>query len=906
MELAIVGARVADLPPTLIAAGDRVGPYEIVSLISRGGMGEVYRAVDTRLDRVVAIKLLSPSVVESVSRRDRFEREARAVSSLNHPHICALYDVGERDDTPFLVMEHVEGETLADRLKRGALPTGDVLRYSIEIAGALEHAHNHGIIHRDLKPANVMLTHAGVKLLDFGVAKLKGHASIGVGASAVVPPLETITEDGTVVGTLQYMAPEQLEARDSDTRTDIFAFGAVVSEMATGQRAFSGPNRASVMEAILNHDPAPCSSVNREAPAVLDEIVARCLAKSPDDRWQTASDLKHALAEIADASPPISGTASSGSAWRIPRARVAGATIAVIAILTAIALAVTYSRRLPADARALRFIVPPPENGNFSQSSAFMAMSPDGQSLAFVASSREGRNTLWVRSLDALNARPLPGTDDAGQPFWSSDGRFLAFGRTSGADTLNTIDVVGGHPQGVAGTRAAPGAWNEDDVILFPGGRQQGGLYRVSASGGSPTPVTSLDTTRGEISHAWPQFLPDGRRFIFLARSTQPEHDGVVYAGSLDSRDRVRLVRADSQAVYAPQGYLLYLRVNTLVAQPFDPTRLRVTGEPIPIAEQVERTVGTFRGAFSISRTGVLAYRPIGETGLAWYDRAGRQLQQIDPLGHYSNPALSPDEQRLAVGRLDFETGASDIWVMDLARGGLASRVTFDAAAEEMPIWRPDGSRLVFRTPTGLHERASSGSGNPELLLSTGPAIGYAQDWSHDGAALIYHRLGRETGLDIWMLPIVGSRTPVPLLHTPFQEGYARLSPDGRWMAYVSDESGRFEVYVRAFPSGEGPRQISNSGGLEPAWSGDGSELFYLAPDRKLMSVAVRAGSTFDAEQPTRLFETRMSVVFNPTYTRNQYAVSRDGQRLLINQTIPAAPPSPITVVVNWQAALKP
>ena len=906
MELAIFGAASAvDSPQVLIASGDRAGPYEIESFVSRGGMGEVYRARDTRLDRTVAIKLVSPGVIENVAHRERFEREARAASSLNHPHICSVYDVGEWNDIPFLVMEYIEGETLAQRLGRRFLPIEDVLRFSVEIAGALEHAHNHGIIHRDLKPANIMLTAAGVKLLDFGVAKLEGRAFVGNSTSAVASPLQTISEDGTAVGTLPYMAPEQLEARAADARTDIFAFGAVVYEMTTGQRAFSGPNRARIIEAIGHDDPARCSSVNPETPALLDEIVSRCLPKNPDDRWQTASDLKHALARIISASALIGGRDSPVSPRRMSRGRVATATISVFAIVTAIGLAVTASRRLPTDIQTLRFVVPAPENSGYSQSSSFMAVSPDGRSLAFVASSREGKNTLWVRSLDSLNARPLPGTEDAGQPFWSPDGRFLAFGRTSGTDTLNKIEVAGGLPQTLAGTRAAPGAWNEDDVILFPAERQQGGLYRVSAKGGSPKLVTSLDTSRGEISHAWPQFLPDGRHFIFLARSAQPEHDGVVYAGSLDSLDRVRLVSANSHAVYAPQGYLLFTQVNTLVAQAFDPTTLQLTGEPTPIAEQVERTPGTLRGNFSVSRTGVLAYRTSRETGLAWYDRAGKQLQSVGPFGHYSNPALSPDEQRLAVARLDFATGASDIWVIDLVRGGPGSRFTFDRAPEEMPLWRPDGSRIVFRSPNGLYERTLSGGSHSEPLRSMWRAVGFPQAWSHDGKALIYDVPGRGTGLDVWMMPTVGDRTPVPWLRTEFQEGYARLSPDGRWLAYVSDESGTYEVYVRAFPSGEAKRQISTHGGLEPAWSGNGRELFYLAPDRSLMSVVVRGGSTFEAGPPTRLFETRMSTVFNPTYTRNQYVVSADGQRFLINQTSPAALPSPITVVVNWQAALK-
>jgi serine/threonine protein kinase len=898
VDLAIAGTRAgaagadAALHP-LKVAGDRVGPYEIVSLISRGGMGEVYRANDTRIDRTVAVKLLSPGVVESLARRDRFEREARAVSSLNHPHICSLYDVGEQDETPFLVMEYVEGETLAERLARGALPTDQVLRHSIEIAEALDHAHRHGVVHRDLKPANVMLTGSGVKLLDFGVAKLESRPIVPDGTSPAPPgPLQAITEDGTVVGTLSYMAPEQLDARGADARTDIFAFGAVVHEMATGRRAFSASNRDGLVEAILHATPAGISAGGGSTRTRLEDIVRRCLAKNPGDRWQTASELKEALVQI------------SGSARRRSRGWFAAAAIAAIAILIAIVLAVTSSLRNPADARPFRFIVLPPDSGSFNQSSAFMAVSPDGHSLAFVASSREGRNALWIRSLDSLDARALSGTDDAGQPFWSMNGQFLAFGRTSGPDTLNAIEVTSGVSQTVAGVRAAPGTWNDDGVILFPAGRRQGGLNRASASGGPPTPVTVLDESRGETSHAWPHFLPDGQRFIFLARSTQPEHDGVVYAGSLDSADRVRLVKADSQAVYAPPGYLLYLQVNALVAQPFDPVTLRVTGEPIVVAKQVERTAGTFRGAFSISPR-VLAYRPIGETALAWYDRAGRELHSIGPVGQYSNPTLSPDEQRLAVGRLNFETGASDIWLMDLARGDLASRFASDAAPEEMPLWCPDGGSIVFRSSTGLYERASSGGATSVLVSSQGSAVGFAQDFARDRPALIYTVRGRESGFDVWMAPTAGDRTPVPLLRTGFNEGHARLSPNGRWMAYVSDESGRYEVYVRAFPSGDGKRQISVQGGLEPAWSGSGRELFYLAPDRSLMTVSVEAGSTLDAGLPSRLFETRMSVVFNPTYTRNQYLVSADGQRFLINQAPGGLPPSPVTVVINWPAVVK-
>ena len=896
---AIGAARVLQAP---VAGGDRVGPYEIVALIGRGGMGEVYRAADTRLDRIVAVKFLSPVGVESVGRRERFEREARAVSRLNHPNICSLYDVGEAHDTPFLVMECLEGETLAQRLASGPLPIEETVRYAIEIVDALDHAHSQGIVHRDLKPANIVLTRAGVKLLDFGVAALKSRAPIGDRTSAAAHPLQSITEDGTVVGTLQYMAPEQLEERGADARTDIFALGAVIYEMVTGQQAFGGSSRTSVKAAILAQDSPRCSVVRGDVPALLDQIVTRCLAKTPDDRWHQASDVKQALLRITDTDQRLGGPASSR--WSVRgRPRSWAVAVAALTTLTAVTLAIVASFRPPAEARSYRFIVPPPDHASFSQSSAFMALSPDGQSLAFIASARNGSNKLWVRPFDSLNSRQLAGTDGASQPFWSSDSSVLAFGVVGPTDTLKKIDVAHGSSQTIDGSRAAPGAWNADGVILFTGGRERGGvLYRIPSNGGSPTPVTILDRARGETNHNWPQFLPDGRHFLFLARSGQPEHDGVTYVGSLDSPDRIRIVKADSHAVYAPQEYLLYLQVNTLVAQAFDPVTLRVTGEAIPIAERVERTSGTLRGAFSISRTGVLAYRPIAETQLAWYDRGGRQLGTLGPPGPYSNPTLSHDEQQIAVGRLDFETGASDIWIIDLVHGGPPSRFTFDAASEEMPLWSPDGRHIVYRSASRLYQKASTGVGKPELLPV---AWGIALDWSSGDHSLLYHARSPNGDFDLWMLPTTGDRTSVSVVRTAFHDAYGRLSPDGRWLAYVSDESGRGEVYVRAFPSGDGRRQVSTDGGLEPMWRQDGKELFYLAPDRSLMSVVISGDSALDVGPPARLFETRMSLVFNPTYTRNQYVVSADGQRFLINQPPAVAPSSPITVVVNWQAALK-
>jgi eukaryotic-like serine/threonine-protein kinase len=893
--------------PLMLSAGDRLGPYTIAALLGQGGMGEVYRAIDTRLDRTVAVKILPHDVADSAARRVRFEREAHAISRLSHPHICSLYDVGEHQDTPFLVMEYLQGETLDHRLMRGALPIDQVLQYAVEIADALDHAHRQGIVHRDLKPSNIMLTRSGVKLLDFGVAKLR---TAGAGDPALAPtgPVQTITEEGAIVGTLQYMAPEQLEGRETDSRADIFAFGAIVYEMTTGRAAFEGASRASTIAAILERDPVPLSGVRPEAPPLLTQLITRCLAKNASERWQTAGDLKQALTWMSGGSA-IAPAASTPRRWWKHPVSVAAAAVVAAAGVAGIGYTVAHSRRGPEDIRPYRFLVPPPENTNFSQSSAFMTVSPDGHSIAFLASSRAGDRQLWIRSLDAVNARPLSGTETAAQPFWSPDSRSLAFVALASA-TLKKIDVVNGVPLTITGL-AGHGAWNKDGVILFQGGEQAGarGISRVAAGGGPVTPATSLDPALAEIRHAWPEFLPDSRHFLFVARSSLPEHDGDIYVGSLDSTDRVRVLNADSHAVYAPPGYLLFMRVNTLLAQPFDPTTFRLTGEPVPVAEQVERTPGSHRGAFSVSSTGVLAYRSIGETRLAWYDRSGKMLQTIGPAGYYANPALSPDERRLAVERLNQETGEPDIWVIDLAREGAASRFTFNATPDKMPLWSTDGSRIVFKSGGGFHQKPSNGTGAEEgLLANAGPFV-TPLDWSHDGGSLIYQSAvggPDRANLSIWMLPLAGDRRPVAVLQRQqFHQALAHLSPNGRWLAYVSGESGRNEVYVRAFPSGEDRRQVSTQGGLEPAWRGDGKELFYLALDHNLMSAAVKPGPAFETELPKPLFETRTSALLNAGYTRNQYLVSADGQRFLVNQPPAGGSDSPITVVVHWDAGLK-
>jgi serine/threonine protein kinase len=904
-----------------VKSGARIGPYEIQALLGAGGIGEVYRARDTRLGRTVAIKVLSAQIDSHPKGRLRFEQEARAISSLSHPHICALFDVGEEpltssasgdeDVMRFLVMEYLEGETLAARLLRGSLPVEEALRYAIDIADALDHAHRHGIVHRDLKPSNIMLTRAGTKLLDFGLAQPRTAAVIAEQAGEAGPPTRTLTAEGTIVGTLSYMAPEQLHGADTDLRTDIFAFGAVLYEMLTGRRAFEGQSQASVIAAILERNPAAPSTIQPIATPLLESIVMRCLAKDPDERWQTANDLRQALRWIAEGVPQVTGDSAVRvlhTAHRARRAWIAATVFGVIAALLTAVLIFTSSRESP-DVHAIRFVVSPPENAGFTQSSAFMAVAPDGHALALVASSPEGKISLWIRSLDSLAAREL--VIDGVQPFWSPDSRFLGF---HAGGKLKKIDVGGGVPQTLADAQPQIGAWSRDGVILFKANRG-GGLSRISTAGGTSTPATTPDAALGETAHNWPQFLPDGRHFLYLANSKQPEHDSVVYAASLDSSDRVRLFRSDSHVTYAPPGFLIYILGNILVAQPFDSSALRVTGDPIPIANQVERNPepGSRRGAFSVSQTGVLAYRPIGDTELVWFDRSGRRLEKVGQSARYSNPALSPDNKQVAVAGLDPETGAQDIWLVDLMRG-VTSRFTFDPASDDMPLWSADGRRILFKSHRGatwaFYQKTSNGTGPDEMVLN-----GFATPnttplfWSPDGRFLVYSAgahpdPGRRN--ELWLLPWLGDRKPLPYLRTPFNEAQGQVSPDGRWMAYVSNKSGSNEVYVRPFPSGEGEQQISIKGGSEPTWRGDGKELFYLDANQDLMAVTIKTGSSPDAGRPTRLFGTTMSSGFiNTAYTRNQYTVTADGQRFLINQRVAAGPGLPITVVLNWPAALK-
>jgi eukaryotic-like serine/threonine-protein kinase len=881
-----------------LTLGEKLGPYEIVTLVGQGGMGEVYRARDIRLDRTVAIKVLPATFADNPVRLERFEREARAIAGLNHPNICGLFDVGRQDGVDYLVMEFLEGETLDARLKRGPLPFDQTLRYGREIADALDHAHRRGFIHRDLKPANIMLTATGAKLLDFGLAKLRTLESDSEPASARTASL---TGDHTLLGTLQYMAPEQLEEKDVDARADIFALGLVLYEMVTGLKAFAGTSHASLIAAILSSEPRPASSIQPTTPPALDHVIRRCLAKDPEDRWQSARDVSRELEWIALQS-------SHGGRAELPASRTrllvrSGWIAAGVVLAGAVGLGLLMAANTPSaqpTRTVVRLIEPPlPADATFSESAAFMALSPDGRFIAYIASTA-GTAALWVRNLADSSARPLPGTDGARQPFWSPDSRSIAFGA---GGKLKRIAIEGGLPQVLCDAPAAyAGTWNRDDVILFAP-KDSSTFVRVSASGGAPRPATALDSAREEGAHNWPQFLPDGRHFLYLAVSSRPEFNG-IYVGALDSPERRFVLNVRSKARFVAPDQLLYQRDGVLLAQTFDTKRSRLTGEPVQVAQNIAHNLVTGGAAFSVSDTGLLAYRTVGDTELVWFDRTGKHLETLGPPGHLAEPALSPNGTRVAVTVLDQVLGTPDVWVIDTSSGA-ASRMTFDAAADTRPVWSPDGSHLAFssnRNGTfGIFQKPSIGAGPDELLYATSWAS-LVDEWSPDGRVLLLDSMLDSPGtFHLWALG-VGDRQAVRLGRTEFIERNGQFSPDGRWIAYTSNVSGAEEVWVRSTSDAAKPKKVSTHGGIEPKWRRDGRELYYIAPDQRLMAAPMAAASDTGFGAPQALFPTRMFGAFTTVTGRNQYDVTADGQRFLMVQPRGGGP---ITIVVNWTALLK-
>jgi Tol biopolymer transport system component len=882
-----------------IAAGLRLGPYEIQAPLGAGGMGEVYKARDTRLDRTVAIKILPDALAGDAQFRGRFEREARTISQLDHPHICALYDVGEEKGVSFLVMQYLEGETLAARLQRsGALAIGEALKIAIEIAGALDKAHRVGVVHRDLKPGNVMLTKSGAKLLDFGLAKSN---AVGRGSMSVMPTTPvSITAQGTILGTFQYMAPEQVEGGEADARTDLFAFGAVLYEIVTGRPAFQGKTQASLIGSIMRDDPTLATDFGASLPPALGRVIRACLAKNPDDRIQTVLDVGLQLQWILEGGSQVGVPAPVIVAAPAPTRRSRAWlpwSLAALATMAAAALAAVILTREPEPRRIMRFEVANPE-GVFNIGAP--RLSPDGRYLAFNATDLAGNARIWVRQLNSLMPQPLAGTEGAARPFWSPDSRFLGF---MADGKLKKIEVTGGPAQKICDAPSgADGSWSPEGVILYDG-RGSDPIYRVPAAGGTPVIAVKADPSRNESQVGWPEFLADGKHFMYLAMNAKIE-DSNYRIGLLDSTETQSLASAQTQLAYAPPDRLLFVRDQTLVTQAFDPRAMKTVGDPTPLAERIG-TDSVGLATFSISREGTLAYRT-GDPGsrLVFVDRAGRDLETLGDSGEYANPLLSRDGNRLAFDLADKSSRKTDIWIRDLARS-VNSRLTLGQGDNRVPLWSPDGATIVFtstRSGAGdLYSKQVSGQGDDTLLIKD-DAFKFPTDWSRDGRYISYTRIDGKTGQDVWVLPTSGDRTPIAVATGGFSETNGMFSPDGRFIAYRSDESGRSEIYVQSFPKATGKWQISTSGGSDPIWRSDGKEMFYRSSDQRLMAVDIKLSETVQAGVPRSLFPARVNVVGN---VRNRYTVAADGQRMLFVAPLGRDAIAPTTVVLNWDAELK-
>ena len=876
-----------------------LGPYEVLTPIGAGGMGEVYRARDTRLDRIVAVKILPSNLAADPDAQQRFDREARTISGLSHPNICHLYDVGTQDGISYLVMEYLEGDTLADRLRKGPLPLDQVLKCGIEICDGLEKAHRSGVVHRDLKPGNIMLTRSGAKLMDFGLAKPVLPASVASSSltQTLATPQHPLTQEGMVVGTFQYISPEQLEGKEADVRSDIFALGTVLYEMVTGRRAFEGKTTASTIAAILAADPPSISSVQPMSPPALEGLVRNCLVKDPDERVQTAHDVKLQL----------KGIPGGGSSQGIPISRVVthgrwdhlGWLFAGILLLSLVGGAWAWWRGSHQAAPAMYFLSSAPSPA------ATVTLSPNGRTLALVAYSEQAnKNVIWIHEVGARNTTVLQGTEGATYPFWSPDGHALGF---FAQGKLKTIDVASGRSAQMIAD--APfgrgGAWGRDGVILYTPDAWSG-LYRVSSSGGTPAKVSQPDPAEGQVSHRWPVFLPDGRHFLYLACNFSGKLDkNEIFVGSLDSAEKRPVVNASSNAVYVEPGYLVYWRDNALVAQRFDLRNYTLVGEPRIVSDAVQYFPQTDFAVFAVSGSTLVAQTGLGKgannSQLTWFDRRGKQVGTVGPPDQVANPKLSPDGRRVAVDQTDTDGRHVNIWVHDLVNNG-AARLGFGPWLEQVTVWSPDGKRVVYTSNEklffSLYEKNSDGSGSSENIFDAGSPQQGPWDWSRDGKYLLA-RKDRE----LWYLTVPGWQAR-PLLQTQFLIRNAQFSPDGKFVSYASSETGTWEVYVSPFPAFNSKWQVSRGGGEEPRWRRDGKELFYLAPGGTLMAVDVKTGAGFEAGSPTALFLTHLR---QPISAMDffSYDVTDDGQKFLVNAKLDTSNAAPLAVILNWLSEME-
>jgi serine/threonine protein kinase len=913
--LHLINARILRSLPTNPMIGQTISHYKILEKLGEGGMGVVYKAEDTTLDRFVALKFLPPNLQAGDQEKARFLQEAKAAAALNHPNICSVIAIEERDGRMFIVMEFVDGQTLRD--KRGSITFKQAIDFGIQIAEGLAAAHEKGIVHRDIKPENIMVRKDGIcQIMDFGLAKLRASGS----------KITRLTKEGSTVGTAGYMSPEQVQGQDTDHRSDIFSYGVLLYELLTGQLPFKGVHETALAYEIVNVDAAPMSALKPEIDPNLDSIVLECLEKDPRERTQsiaqTALDLKRyrressrqKMSRITAARPAYSSAGMPQQSGQDPdmavRPQQEAATpnsstiawsVAILCALCLAGLAFVHFRETPPVLPSINASLIPPQkylyNSDFGGN---LALSPDGTMLAFVAADSTGKSTLWIRPLNSSSPRQLPETDDASFPFWSPESRFIGF---FGGGKLKKVSAMGAPPITICDAPSGRGGtWNSAGVILFAPNFDLDGIHRVSASGGTPAQVTAVDSTRNETNHRWPCFLPDGNHFFYTsqAKIRTQEFTGAMYVASLDSGRGTLLTNVSSNMAYY-KGYLLYVRQKAVVAQPFDVSSLKLSGDGSPIAERIDFSSDKSRGIFTISENGILAYQAVGSNPatLSIVDRSGKKIRDIGDRTLYTGARFSLDGTKVALDSEDKLSGTGDVWIYDLMRD-LITRFTFDPSAEWSPIWSPGGDRIVYSSDMkgsgDLFIKSSNGSEGAKVLLKSLPPK-TALDWSADGRNLLCDMFSSGTKRDLWVVPMDGTREPYPYLQTEFNEDHARFSPDGRWVAYDSDESGKTEVYVRPFPLGGGKWQISAGGGENPLWRADGTEIYYEVQGGKVWAVRVSgAGGAFTVGSAAKLFEIPRTVILDAT---------RNGMQFLVASTPSNQSNPPVTLITNWDEALK-